>query len=283
MVTLPTVSELLKKYSITADKKLGQNFLLDSNITDKITRYIPNLDQVEIIEIGSGPGALTRSLLEGPALKIYAVEFDKRMLPLLSELHDAHPHRLQIINQDAMQLDELALKTVNPIAIAGNLPYNISVQLLFKWLENIQHFSSLTLMFQKEVAERICAKPKNKSYGIVSVMTQFSCDVYHNFDINPASFTPPPSIWSSVITIIPKKSGSYPKYLRHTLSCLCKAAFGQRRKTLRNSLGSYYGSAQTEDMLALCNINATCRAEELSVEQFIHLAEFIHRKQLAES
>lgn len=266
---LPTVAQLLKIHQLTPSKKLGQNFLLDSNITDKIVRYIPRIKDTIVLEIGSGPGALTRSLLASEAKKVYALEFDHKMLELLRLLHPYYPGKLEIIEADALYFAEESLGT--KLALAGNLPYNISVPLLFKWLEKLDLFSSMTLMFQKEVANRIAAKPGGKNYGNLAVLVQFSCEVFHNFDINPAAFFPPPKVTSSVITIIPKEKGTYPAELFPVLRDLCHAAFNQRRKTIRNSLSkiSYFPKL----LLSNAEIDDNLRAENLSIDQFIRLTQ----------
>ncbi len=275
---LPKISDLLKQHQLYPSKKLGQNFLLDSNITDKIVRYIPNIKDAVILEIGSGPGALTRSLLASPAKLVYALEFDPKMIMLLNMLKDIHPNKLKIIEGDALYFSEEDLASNQKITLVGNLPYNISVPLLFKWLDKLNLFNSFTLMFQKEVADRITASPNNKNYGNLSVLTQFSCKVFHNFDINPAAFYPPPKITSSVITIIPKDQSEYPSELLPIVKKICHAAFNQRRKTIRNSLSKicFY----TKLLLDNAEIDGNLRAENLSVEQFIRLAQEYIKLQL---
>lgn len=266
---LPKILDLLKQYNLTPTKKLGQNFLLDGNITDKIIRYIPDLKDATVIEIGSGPGALTRSLLASDAKQVYALEFDGKMITLLDLLKTHFPDKLQVIQADAMTFKEESLGS-DKLTLVGNLPYNISVPLLFKWLDKIGTFSSLTLMFQKEVADRIKASPSSKDYGILSVMAQLSCDIFHNFDVSPESFYPPPKIWSSVITLVPRKEELCSLQLKSVLHKIVHAAFNQRRKTIRNSLNSVF--VDTVKLLEMAEIDGNLRAENLTVEQYLRLS-----------
>ena len=267
---IPKISDLLRLHKLTPNRKLGQNFLLDTNITDKIVKYIPNVENATILEIGSGPGALTRSLLSSAAKLVYALEFDSSLIVLLNMLQDHYPDRLRVIEENALYFLEETIAFDQKIALIGNLPYNISVPLLFKWLDKLHLFNSLTLMFQKEVANRIIAQPHNKNYGILSVMVQFSCNVVHNFDISPGAFFPPPKVTSSVITLVPKPIDEYLIKLRPTLKKVCDAAFNQRRKTIRNSLSKV--TIYSKLLLDNSEIDDNLRAENLSVEQFIRLA-----------
>ncbi len=269
-MVIPKTSDLLKLHKLVPNKRLGQNFILDSNITDKIVRYIPNIDNAVVLEIGAGPGTLTRSLLTSSAKTIYALECDPKLITLLNILQGLYFDRLKIIESDALYFLEESIDLCKKITLVGNLPYNISVPLLFKWLCKTHLFDSLTLMFQKEVADRITAKPNNKNYGILSVMVQFSCCAFHNFDVNPKVFFPPPKITSSVITLIPKAIGDYPAHLRSTLKKICDAAFNQRRKILYNSLSKM--TTYSKLLLDHTGIDGNLRAENLSVEQFTRLA-----------
>ena len=267
---IPKISALLKTHQLSPSKKLGQNFLLDSNITDKIVRYIPKIKNANVLEIGAGPGALTRSLLSSEAKMIFALEFDHKLVMLLELLKEKHPDRLMVIEGDALYFSEETLALGDKLTLVGNLPYNISVPLLFKWLDKSHLFNSLTLMFQKEVADRITATPNSKSYGILSVLTQFSSNVFHGFDISPTAFFPPPKVTSSVITIIPKTRNDYSIELYEILKKVCNAAFNQRRKTIRNSLSTITYCAK--EILKNADIDDNLRAENLSVEQFVRLA-----------
>lgn len=262
--------QLLDKYDLRPQKSLGQNFLLDPNLTDKIARSAGPLQGRTIIEIGPGPGGLTRSLFRSGAEKIIAIEYDPRCREALEELCTAFSPRLEILAGDALKVDLSTLGTP-PRKIVANLPYNIATVLLFRWLEKIESFESLTLMFQKEVAERLLAKPRTSAYGRVSVMTQWVCKVERVFDISPQAFTPPPKVMSTVVNLTPHPQPLAPADPK-ILSCVVKAAFGQRRKMLRSSLRSI-GHEKTEDILNQAGIDPTRRAEELSVTEFCHLAE----------
>jgi 16S rRNA (adenine1518-N6/adenine1519-N6)-dimethyltransferase len=261
---LPSISEVLRKYDIRADKKLGQNFLLDSNITDKIARSVGNLKDVHVLEIGPGPGGLTRSLLNAGAI-VTAIEMDKKCYNALNHyLVPASNGRLTLINGDA--LDMRVYENLPPkIMIIANLPYNISTALLTMWLDKLEMFSGFTLMFQKEVADRIMSDPNSKDFGRLSVKVQWQCDVRHEFDLPPEAFSPPPKVTSSIITISPldqRRGEANPQ----TLEKLCKAVFGQRRKTLRVSLKQI--SDTPTALLEKAGIDDNRRPEQLSVEEF---------------
>ena len=256
-----------------ARKSLGQHFLLDGNITDKIVRCAGDLKGINVIEIGPGPGGLTRSLLASEAAHVYAVERDDRCVAALGELNKAYPGRLTIIAEDALAY-ALPEQVSAPRAIVANLPYNIGTRLLLDWLEDIARLSSdsyihLTLMFQKEVAMRLSAEPNTKDYGRLSVFTQWLCDVEHCFDLPASAFTPPPKVASSVVKLTPLKQPRA-KADKKTLQTLLQSAFGQRRKMLRSSLSSL--SPNIQDMLTGSGIDPTRRAETLSVEEFCRLA-----------
>jgi 16S rRNA (adenine1518-N6/adenine1519-N6)-dimethyltransferase len=268
---IPKISELLKAHQLSPSKKLGQNFLLDSNVTDKIVRYVPNIKDAVVLEIGAGPGALTRSLLSSSAKMIFALEFDRKLITLLELLQTQFPDKMQVIESDAIYFQEEIIAQGGKITLVGNLPYNISVPLLFKWLDKSHLFNSLTLMFQKEVADRIIAKPNSKSYGNLSVLAQFSSNVFHGFDISPTAFFPPPKVTSSVITVVPKPRDEYSMELYPVLKKICHAAFNQRRKTISNSLSAITYCAK--EILKNADIDDGLRAENLSVDQFVRLTE----------
>lgn len=267
--------EIVKNYGLQAQKKLGQNFLFDLNLTSKITRYAGKLDTGTIIEIGPGPGALTRALLANGAKQVIAIDPDTRCLNALTEyLLPAADGRLTLMEGDALKMDVGTLGE-RPRKIVANLPYNVATPLLFQWLEKLEDFDGFTLMFQKEVADRIAAEPRHKSYGRLSVMTQALCDVSHCFDIPPSAFYPPPKITSTVISIIPKKQPLLKSSYR-SLELLCKTAFNQRRKVLRTSLKPIC----KEPLVLLEQLGVTehARPEELSVEQFCELAALLEQQ-----
>ncbi len=264
---LPPLRDVIARHGLGADKSLGQHFLLDLNLCARIVRAAGDVTQGTCIEVGPGPGGLTRALLEAGA-KVIAVEKDPRCIALLGELAAAAPGRLEVIHGDALKID-VATLGAGPRRIVANLPYNVGTELLFKWLETPTAFESMTLMFQREVALRIAAEPGSKTYGRVSIMSQWLCEVAIAFDINPRAFTPPPQVDSSVISLTPRKEPLAPANAA-TLERVTAAAFGQRRKMLRQSLKSLGG-----DPIALCEasgVDPTARAETLTVEQFCALA-----------
>lgn len=269
---LPTTSDLIKKYNLNAKKSLGQNFILDSNLTDKIVKYAGDLSSSEILEIGPGPGSLTRSILRQNPQKLTVIERDPRFLPLLEEIKLSYPV-LEIINDDALKVDEKKLINYKSFKIIANLPYNVGTELVFKWIENQDlNLDLMILMLQKEVVERIVAKPGNKKYGRLAVMVNFLCETEYLFDVSPSSFTPPPKVTSSLVKIIPKKIKVEKAQIKK-LSWVVGAAFNQRRKKIRSSLKSVNSSIET--ILAKLNIDHNLRAEQLTIEQFVLIADFI--------
>ena len=272
MTALPPLREVIEKAGLQPDKKLGQNFLLDQNITDKIVRHGNDLADQTVIEIGPGPGGLTRSILQSGVKKLYAIEYDPRAIEALQPLIEYSEGRLEVIHADALQTDIASITAGEPFHIYGNLPYNIATPLLLGWLEQITNnmpILSMVLMFQKEVADRILAVPSTKTYGRLSVMSQWICDCSRLFDLPPSVFTPPPKIESSVVHFKPKahngNDAAIPSF-KHTEK-LIKAAFAQRRKMLRSTLKSY--AMHFDD----AGIDPQARAEQLSIENFIKLAE----------
>ncbi len=263
IAALPPVSETLNNYKITANKKLGQHFLFDLNLTDKIVRYSGEIKNKNIIEIGPGPGALTRSILLAEPKKLTAFEMDERFIEMLDkELSPLALEHLEIVKQDALKYDYSLIE--GKVKIIANLPYNISTQLLFLWLEHLDKFESLTLMFQKDVADRINAKPRSKAYGKISVLTQRLCYVEHICDILPQSFYPPPKVVSTVLNIVPRKE-PLAEADPEKLDLLLRASFGQRRKTLRASLKNLNNNIS--GILNELQLNPNARPEELSVEE----------------
>lgn len=268
---LPPLREVIARHGLAAQKALGQNFLLDLNLTGRIARAAGSLDDHHIVEVGPGPGGLTRALLMEGAKHVTVIERDKRCLPALEEISAAYPERLTIVEGDALETDMAALVS-GPARIVANLPYNIATPLLIGWLQSDRWppwYASLTLMFQKEVAERIVAVPGSKAYGRLGVASQWRTRARMLFDIDRRAFTPPPSITSTVVELIPRAEPLAPADLR-ALEVLVAAAFGQRRKMLRSSLKSLTPEAQA--VLDAAGIDGTRRAEELSVEEFCALA-----------
>lgn len=267
-----TLKEVVLKYNIAPTKKLGQNFLFDLNLTRKIASFAGDLTKNMIIEVGPGPGGLTRSIIERGAMNLVVIERDIRCIAALEELQSMHPGILHIINDDALTLKEEDIISKKAKIIA-NLPYNIATTLLFKWLHKIELFESLTLMFQKEVAMRIAAKPRTKEYGRLSVAAQFLCDIEVNFDIPPTAFFPPPKVTSTVITLTPKKT----PYLDVTfaeIENITKILFANRRKMLRSAMKTNFVNG--EDILADAKIEGTRRAEELDIEDFCTIIKSIN-------
>jgi len=267
---LPPLRDVLTRHGLMATKALGQHFLLDLNLTARIARAGGDLTTGTTIEIGPGPGGLTRSLLDAGA-HVIAIEKDKRCREILEELRAAYPDRLQTIEADALTIDAASLGTT-PRRIIANLPYNVGTELLLRWLKNIGAFESLVLMFQSEVAARLTAPAGTKAYGRLSVLTQWLCETEPLFHVNPKAFTPPPTVNSTVVRLIPRPRPLVP-VKRETLERVTAAAFGQRRKMLRQSLRSLVNEAE-----ALCRavgVDPTARAETLSVEQFCALAKVL--------
>jgi 16S rRNA (adenine1518-N6/adenine1519-N6)-dimethyltransferase len=259
---------VIARHGIAARKSLGQNFIFDLNLTRRIARAAGALDAGTTIEIGPGPGGLTRALLAEGAGCVVVIERDARCITALGELAARYPGRLAIVEGDALAIDPATLGEA-PRHIVANLPYNIATALLLRWLDRIAEYKSLTLMFQREVAERLVAAPRSPAYGRLSVLTQWLCEARILFDIPPRAFTPPPKVTSSVVRLVPRAAVLAPAD-KATLERVTAAAFGQRRKMLRSSLKSL--GVPVEALLAAADIPATARAEELSVAQFCALA-----------
>lgn len=266
---LPPLRDVIARHNIIAKKSLGQNFLLDFNLTCKIARTgVPLEDQV-VLEIGAGPGGLTRALLAEGARHVIAVETDRRCIAALEELAAHSGGRLTLVAADALELDEYSLSP-RPSQIVANLPYNISTLLLFKWLNRLDLFPNMTLMFQKEVAQRIVAQPGSKAYGRLSVMVQWLCVARASFELPARAFIPAPKVTSTVLTLQSRPAPLAPAD-REKLESVVAAAFRQRRKMLRGSLKQL--TDQPELLLRAANIDPTLRPETLSIEQFCALAE----------
>lgn len=271
---LPPLRDVIATHQLSAKKSLGQNFLLDLNLTAKIARQAGDLSGADVLEIGPGPGGLTRGLLAEGARRVLAIEKDERCLPALQEISEAYDGRLQVINGDALEIDPLQYLTP-PIKIAANLPYNVGTELLVRWLtpkEWPPFWQSLTLMFQKEVAERIVAQPGGKAYGRLAILAQWRADAKIVLDLPPQAFTPPPKVSSAVVHLTALPEPRFPADAA-TLSRVVAAGFNQRRKMLRASLKGV--APNIEDHLIAAGIQPTERAEQVSLEQFCALARSI--------
>jgi 16S rRNA (adenine1518-N6/adenine1519-N6)-dimethyltransferase len=265
---LPPLRDVIARQGIAARKSLGQHFLLDLNLTGRIARAAGDLSQGTIIEVGPGPGGLTRALLDAGARKLVAIERDERCLAALADIDAAYPGRLEVIAGDAL---EVAVHEIGeaPRRICANLPYNVATPLLLGWLEHATAFVSLTLMFQKEVAARLLASPRTSAYGRLSIATQWRAQARRLFDIDRRAFTPPPKVASTVVELLPRATPLAPADPR-ILEQVTAAAFGQRRKMLRQSLRSL--GVDIPALLAASGIEPARRAEELSIEEFCALA-----------
>ena len=270
---LPPLRDVIERHELRAKKSLGQNFLLDLNLTGKIARAAGDLSRTTVMEVGPGPGGLTRALLAHGAQRVVAIERDERCLAALAEISAHYPGRLEVIAGDAMKTDFAALAAdAEDVRIVANLPYNIGTELLIRWLtvhDWPPFYSSLTLMFQKEVAQRIVARPGDDAYGRLAVLSGWRTDARIVFDLPPQAFTPPPKVTSAVVHLVPRKS-PLPADERK-LARVTEAAFGQRRKMLRQSLKSLGG----ERLLEAAGIDPTRRAETLDIAEFVTLANII--------
>jgi len=268
---LPPLRDVIARHELSARKALGQNFLLDLNLTAKIARSAGDLTGCDVLEVGPGPGGLTRGLLAEGARRVVAVEKDARCLPALAEIAAAYPGRLQVVEGDALAIDHAALLTP-PVRIVSNLPYNVGTELLTRWLDVPvwpPFWQSLTLMFQREVAERIVAKPGSKVYGRLSILAQWRCEARIVMDLPPEAFTPAPKVRSAVVHLTALPVPRYPAD-PVVLGRVTAAAFNQRRKMLRAALRGL--APDIEDRLRAAGIEPTERAEQLSVAQFCALA-----------
>ncbi len=268
---LPPLREVIAQHGLNAKKSLGQNFLLDLNLTSKIARRAGDLSACDVLEIGPGPGGLTRALLMEGARKVVAIERDARCLPALAEVAEAYPDRLQVIEGDALEINPLDHLQA-PVRVVANLPYNVGTELLVRWLTPPDwppFWQSLTLMFQKEVAQRIVAQPGSKAYGRLSVLAQWRCEARLAFELPPQAFTPPPKVTSAVVHLERLETPRYPANARD-LSRTVALAFGQRRKMLRASLKSL--GKDVADKITAAGIDPTSRAEQLTIKEFCALS-----------
>ncbi|MDQ6435089.1 16S rRNA (adenine(1518)-N(6)/adenine(1519)-N(6))-dimethyltransferase RsmA [Mesorhizobium sp. LHD-90] len=269
---LPPLRDVIEQHGLQAKKSLGQNFLLDLNLTGKVARTAGELSGATVVEVGPGPGGLTRALLMHGAKRVVAIERDERCLAALAEISAHYPGRLEVVAADALKTDMAALAQGETVKIVANLPYNIGTELLIRWLTPAAwppFWQSLTLMFQREVAERIVAEPGDDAYGRLGVLAGWRCKADIAFDIPARAFTPPPKVTSSVVHLEPRAT-PLPADIRR-LERVTESAFGQRRKMLRQSLKSLGGEA----LLEAAGIDGTRRAETLSVEEFARLANAI--------
>ena len=270
MDDLPPLRDVIARHKLAAVKSLGQNFLLDLNLTGRVARAAGELRGYTVIEVGPGPGGLTRALLSAGADKVIAIERDRRCLPALAEIAERYPDRLDVHNADALETDYAAL-TDGPVRLVANLPYNIATPLLIGWLGGDPwppFYESMTLMFQKEVAERIVADPSSKSYGRLGVLAGWRTDADIAFNISPKAFVPPPKVMSSVVHLVPR-TAPLPCDLS-SLERVTGAAFGQRRKMLRQSLKS--AGVDPARLLEATDIAPTARAETVDIAGFVRLA-----------
>ena len=268
---LPPLRDVIEAHGLSAKKSLGQNFLLDLNLTARIARIPGDLSQASVLEVGPGPGGLTRGLLAEGAGKVLAIEKDARCLPALAEIAEAYPGRLEVIGGDALEVDPLA-HLVPPIHVVANLPYNVGTELLVRWLTPETwppYWASLTLMFQQEVAERIVAEPGSKAYGRLAVLAQWRCSARIALRLPPGAFTPPPKVHSAVVHLQPRPEPLWPAD-PEVLSRVVGMAFNQRRKMLRAALKGLGGDV--EALLERAGIAPTERAERVSIEKFAALA-----------
>ncbi|MBK8440866.1 MAG: 16S rRNA (adenine(1518)-N(6)/adenine(1519)-N(6))-dimethyltransferase RsmA [Rhodobacter sp.] len=271
---LPPLREVIATHELVAKRQLGQNFLLDLNLTAKIARCAGDLAGADVLEVGPGPGGLTRGLLAEGARRVLAVEKDARCLPALAEIAAVYPGRLQVINADALGLDVLA-HLAPPVKVVSNLPYNVGTELLIRWLTPADwppFWQSLTLMFQKEVAERIVAKPGSDHYGRLALLAQWRCDARIVMTLPPEAFTPAPKVHSAVVQLTALPTPRFPAD-RRVLERVVAAGFNQRRKMLRASLKGVH--PRIEALLEEAGIPPTERAERVGLEQFCHLARLV--------
>ena len=277
MDNLPPLKDIISKYEIRAKKSLGQNFLLDLNLTSKIARYAGNLKQSDVLEIGPGPGGLTRSLLNEGARQVVSIEKDNRCIAALEEIQSLFPGRLRLLQGDALSMNVTQYLT-DPIKIIANLPYNIGTELLVRWLNSKNwpsFWQSMTLMFQKEVANRIVARPGSKAYGRLSVMSQWRCNTKIAFNIPATAFTPPPKVESAVVHFEALNEPKFPAEV-DKLEFVVSKAFNQRRKMLRGALKGHF--MNVEEGLFSIGVLPTKRAENITVQEYCAMSQILIRK-----
>ena len=269
MADLPPLREVIARHGLSASKALGQNFLFDEQLLDRIAAIPGDLAGRQVLEVGPGPGGLTRALLRAGA-RVTAIEMDRRCLPALAELGEAFPGQLRVIEGDALKLDHADLMGGEPFAVLSNLPYNVGTALFVRWLGGEAWpplWTSLTLMFQQEVAQRIVAEPGGSAYGRLAVLAQWRAEAKLAMKVHRSAFTPPPKVMSAIVHVAP---GTMPEGVSaRVLERLTEAAFGQRRKMLRQSLKGVRGAVEA---LEAIGIDPQRRAETLSVSEFVSLA-----------
>ena len=285
MSQLLSTSELIRKYDLLPKKNLGQNFILDKNYTDKIAKSAGDLSNAIVLEVGGGPGSLSRSILDAGAKKLIIIEKDQRCINALMELKNFYGARLEIINDDALTINEIEVlqqkfNLTSKIKIIANLPYNIGTELIFKWLKILPHIDSLTLMLQKEVVDRIVANIGSKAFGRLALMINLKCDSKMLFVVNKEVFLPPPKVQSAIVSIIPnadklQKFSDDKTY--QIYDQLIKTASLQRRKMIKSSLKSFFNkyhiaSSQIDNLLQQSHISPHARMQEINHEKFFHLA-----------
>lgn len=264
-----TTVEIIKKYNLYTKKSLGQNFLTNPDLLTKIVSFAGNLDKFEVLEVGTGPAGLTTAILKNKPLKLISIDLDERCKDIIENEIKPNYQNVNFIYGDALKINEKELFK-NKYKIISNLPYNIGTMLLFKWLENIENIESMTLLLQKEVVDRIIAKPKTKDYGQLSILCQYLCDAKKCFDIQPTAFFPPPKVISSVVSLVPKANVDLTKIGK--LSELCRILFNQKRKTILNNLNVVIkNSEKCKEVLEKCGLNPMTRAEELEIESILNL------------
>ena len=272
--TLPPLREVIARHGIRARRRLGQHFLLDLNLARRIVRAAGDLTGQTVVEVGPGPGGLTRALLETDAARVVAIERDPRCVDALSDLAARYRNRLSVVAGDALDTDIASFAAAGRVSIVANLPYNISTPLLIGWLRRIESIAAMTLMFQKEVAERIAAAPGSGAYGRLAVIAQWLCEARRAFDVAPTAFVPPPKVTSTVLRLVPREAPLAAADMA-ALEAVTAAAFGRRRKMLRSALSGLV--EDPEALLAEVGIAATVRAETLSPEEFCALARALAR------
>ena len=268
---LPPLREVIAQHNLSAQKSLGQNFLLDLNLTSKIARQAGDLTQADVLEIGPGPGGLTRGLLAEGARRVIAIEKDRRCIAALEDIQKTYPDRLKILEGDALSINPMEHLT-GPVKVVANLPYNVGTELLIRWLTPKRwppFWTSLTLMFQKEVAERIVAPVASKAYGRLALLSQWRTDANIVMNLPPSAFTPPPKVSSAVVHLTALSAPRFEAEAAVLEKTVAKA-FNQRRKMLRSSLKGF--TLDLEEKLQAAGISPTLRAEQVSLEQFCALA-----------
>ncbi|MEL6961830.1 MAG: 16S rRNA (adenine(1518)-N(6)/adenine(1519)-N(6))-dimethyltransferase RsmA [Pseudomonadota bacterium] len=269
LTSLRPLRDVIRDHNLRAEKRLGQHFLLDTNLLSRIVSLAGDLTGRTVLEIGPGPGGLTRALLASGASHVVAIERDPRCIEALQELVMAFEGQLTLIEADAMEVDLAMIRPEQRLTIVANLPYNVGTALLLRWLDQLVHIESMTLMFQREVADRLIAQPRSKDYGRLSVLVQWLCTTERLLHLPAKAFVPPPKVASSIIGLTPRDEPLEPADKR-LLERILAAAFGQRRKMLRTSLKPLIRDPRP--LLAAAGLDETARAEELDVESFCHLA-----------